>query len=358
MHRFVSFALLLASVCVPVAAHSQAPRVLVFSKTAGFRHSSIETASPRSGSSERRTASPSTRPKTPRRSTTKNLEQVSRRRLPEHHRRRARRRAAGRTSSATSRRAADGSAFTPPPTPSTTGRGTASLAGAWFKSHPLQSRTSARRRSACSTRTTPPRRVSRHVEREDEFYNFKSINPDIHVLIDIDEKSYQGGDERRPPSDELVPRVRRWTRVVHEHGPHRSDLLRAALPRAPARRTSSTRWAPKPLDYTRARPEENRFTKVVLAEGLDEPVELAVLPGDRVLFIERHGHVNLYTPATKRTKRIATIPVSTEVREQRVRRRTDCSASPPIRTSRRTAGSTCTTRPPAPSRRTCSRAST
>ena len=41
MHRFVAFALLLASVCVPVAAHSQAPRVLVFSKTAGFRHSSI-----------------------------------------------------------------------------------------------------------------------------------------------------------------------------------------------------------------------------------------------------------------------------------------------------------------------------
>ena len=30
-----------------------------------------------------------------------------------------------------------------------------------------------------------------------------------------------------------------------------------------------------------AKPEENRFTKVVLAEGLDEPVELAVLPGER-----------------------------------------------------------------------------
>ena len=30
-------------------------------------------------------------------------------------------------------------------------------------------------------------------EREDEFYNFKSINPDIHVLVDIDENSYEGG---------------------------------------------------------------------------------------------------------------------------------------------------------------------
>src|SRR5712675_3530546 len=41
MHRFISLALLLASVCVPIAAHSQHPRVLVFSKTAGFRHSAI-----------------------------------------------------------------------------------------------------------------------------------------------------------------------------------------------------------------------------------------------------------------------------------------------------------------------------
>jgi cytochrome c len=66
------------------------------------------------------------------------------------------------------------------------------------------------------------------------------------------------------------------------------------------------------VDFSRARPEENRFTKIVLAEKLDEPIELAVLPGDRVLFIERHGYVNLYSPATGRVRRIATIPVSTK----------------------------------------------
>ena len=41
MHRFVSLALLVAPLCVPLAARSQEPRVLVFSKTAGYRHSSI-----------------------------------------------------------------------------------------------------------------------------------------------------------------------------------------------------------------------------------------------------------------------------------------------------------------------------
>lgn len=30
-------------------------------------------------------------------------------------------------------------------------------------------------------------------EKSDEWYNFKSINPDIHVLLEIDESSYQGG---------------------------------------------------------------------------------------------------------------------------------------------------------------------
>jgi len=40
MQRLVVLALFLASVGVPVAAHAQESRVLVFSKTAGFRHSS------------------------------------------------------------------------------------------------------------------------------------------------------------------------------------------------------------------------------------------------------------------------------------------------------------------------------
>src|SRR5260370_22873351 len=54
--------------------------------------------------------------------------------------------------------------------------------------------------------------------------------------------------------------------------------------------------------------------RVVLAEQLNEPIELAVLPDERVLFIERHGYVNLYKPseAQPRVRRIATIPVSTK----------------------------------------------
>jgi hypothetical protein len=67
-----------------------------------------------------------------------------------------------------------------------------------------------------------------------------------------------------------------------------------------------------PLDWRRARPEENRFTQVILGEKLDEPMELAVLPDERVLFIERRGAVKLYTPSNGRIAHIGSIPVSTK----------------------------------------------
>jgi cytochrome c len=59
-------------------------------------------------------------------------------------------------------------------------------------------------------------------------------------------------------------------------------------------------------------PDENRFEKVVLSQGLNEPLEMAVLPDERVLVIERHGLIKLYDPKTKKMSVIATIPVSTK----------------------------------------------
>jgi len=67
------------------------------------------------------------------------------------------------------------------------------LAGAYFTSHPndpnvRQGTFRVLDRSHVSTRGLPER-----WERVDEFYNFKNIAPDLHVLVDIDETSYQGG---------------------------------------------------------------------------------------------------------------------------------------------------------------------
>lgn len=59
-------------------------------------------------------------------------------------------------------------------------------------------------------------------------------------------------------------------------------------------------------------PEENRFVKVVLDHDLNEPMQMAVLPDQRVLFIEREGPVKLYNPEHQKTKLLANFQVSTE----------------------------------------------
>lgn len=64
------------------------------------------------------------------------------------------------------------------------------MMGAWFLSHPKQQTAvlNVVDKDHISTRDLPAKWT-----RKDEWYNFKDINKDIHVLISIDETSYEGG---------------------------------------------------------------------------------------------------------------------------------------------------------------------
>jgi cytochrome c len=309
MHRLVSLALLLASVSVPVTAHSQESRVLVFSKTAGYRHSSIGVglAAIRKLGQENGFAVDATEDAAA--FTSKNLARYAAVVFLN---------TTGDVLDAAQqddfeRYIQAGGGYVGIHSATDTeydwpwyGR----LAGAWFNGHPGNPnvRKGTYRvldKSHPSTAGLPDR-----WDREDEFYNFKSIDPTIHVLVEIDEKSYEGGTngDHHPMSwyHDFDGGRAFYTNMGHTEATFSEPLFLQHL-------LGGLRYAMGTgrIDFNRARPEENRFTKVVLAENLDEPVELAVLPGDRVLFIERHGHVNLYTPATGRVTRIATIPVST-----------------------------------------------
>lgn len=64
------------------------------------------------------------------------------------------------------------------------------LAGANFSSHPKQ--------QVATIKVADPDNVStRHLPnpwiRKDEWYNFRNLNPNVHVLLYLDEKSYEGG---------------------------------------------------------------------------------------------------------------------------------------------------------------------
>jgi cytochrome c len=190
------------------------------------------------------------------------------------------------------------------------------LAGAYFTSHPnnpnvLPGAYDVIDHAHPSTDSLPDR-----WERTDEFYNFRDINPDLKVLITLDEKSYTGGTngDFHPASwyHEYDGGRAFYTAMGHTSETYTEPLFIAHL-------WGGLEWVlgeGRDLNYSKVStprmPAENRFTKVVLDEKLEEPVELAVLPGDRVLFIERRGNVKIYDPKEGKTKVITKIPVSTK----------------------------------------------
>jgi cytochrome c len=154
--------------------------------------------------------------------------------------------------------------------------------------------------------------------RDDEFYAYKDMNPNLKVLITIDEKTYIGGTmgDYHPMSwyHEFDGGRSFYTNMGHTEGTFGEPLFLQHL-------WAGLQWSmggttPKTLDYSKVRtvlfPQENRFSKVVLEDKLDEPMELAVLPNKKVLYIQRKGEVKLYDPALGKSTIIANIPVSTK----------------------------------------------
>jgi len=62
-------------------------------------------------------------------------------------------------------------------------------------------------------------------------------------------------------------------------------------------------------------PEDNRFTKTILSNDLNEPMELAVASNGSVYFIERSGKLYHYDPGTQATKVVYTFPVLPDTKE-------------------------------------------
>ena len=61
-----------------------------------------------------------------------------------------------------------------------------------------------------------------------------------------------------------------------------------------------------------AKPDETRFTPVVVAEDLDEPMVFDVLKDGTAFIIERKGTVKKYDPVTRTVDLVGTIPVNTK----------------------------------------------
>ncbi|WP_432710039.1 PQQ-dependent sugar dehydrogenase [Pedobacter sp.] len=66
---------------------------------------------------------------------------------------------------------------------------------------------------------------------------------------------------------------------------------------------------------TLAVPDSSRYVREVLAEGLDEPMQMAIFPNNDVLFVGRKGSIQRYEDATGETKTIASLNVFTGIED-------------------------------------------
>lgn len=178
------------------------------------------------------------------------------------------------------------------------------LAGAYFDGHPHIQEATARSVDLghISMKDFPDT-----WEMKDEFYNFKSFYSKVNVLVNLDESTYEGGTmgEQHPMSWYHAFDGGRafYTGFGHTEEMYADTVFLNHLLGGLKYAMSGKR------DAGRARPDPRRFTKEVLVNDLNEPMELAVLDEYRVLFSERGGKVKLFDRRKGLTKLVGEIPV-------------------------------------------------
>ncbi len=151
--------------------------------------------------------------------------------------------------------------------------------------------------------------------RTDEFYSFrKQLDSTVHVLINIDENSYKGGhkmgnhpmawyhdyDGGRAFYTELGHTPESYTE--ENYTKHLLGGIQYAI------------GENKKLNYDKATaqyaPDEDRFTKTSLVQGtFYEPTEMTILPNYDVLVAQRRGEILLYKESTKQVKQVGFLNV-------------------------------------------------
>jgi cytochrome c len=152
-------------------------------------------------------------------------------------------------------------------------------------------------------------------ERKDEFYDFKSLKTDkLKFLVRVDETSYKMGKmgDFHPMAwyHEFDGGKSFYSNYGHTPETFSESLMQKHF-------GEGLRWTmAQKLNYSKARtlrtPEENRFVKTNLLKNLDEPTELAVMPNGKVIFGERKGLLKIWNPKTKTDKVVAKMDVYTK----------------------------------------------
>jgi len=189
------------------------------------------------------------------------------------------------------------------------------LMGGWFDGHPSNPNVRKGKMTVLNKLHSSTEKLPDTWEKTDEFYNYKSLNTDMNFLITVDEKSYGAGKhgEFHPISwyHEFDGGRAFYTGFGHTPETFSEnefiDHIKGGISYAVGDNKRNYKLA-----KTLPQPEENRFVKKVFLTDLDEPMELEVLPDGKILFIERKGAVKLYYPKKDEVKILAKMPVHTK----------------------------------------------
>jgi glucose/arabinose dehydrogenase len=184
------------------------------------------------------------------------------------------------------------------------------MIGAYFESHPAQQEANI----IVKDNTHPATKgLPATWKRFDEWYNFKKISKDLKVLLTIDEKSYTGGKngEFHPMSwyHEFDGGRVFYTELGHTDESYADPIYLNHL-------LGGIQYAigDNKADYSKAHsvyaPDEKSFSKTNLVTGtFFEPTELSVLPNLDVLVAQRRGEIYLYHNDTKKIKQVGFLNV-------------------------------------------------
>ena len=181
-----------------------------------------------------------------------------------------------------------------------------SLVGAYFESHPaVQSATV----KVADVHHPSTRHLPKRWERTDEWYNF-NINPrgTVHVLATVDENTYSGGQDGFDHPIAWCHEFdggRAWyTGGGHTEGAYSEPLFLAHI-------LGGILFAAGEAEADCGATLDENFERVILDDNTENPMELAVAPDGRVFYIERSGTVKIYDPQDSQTHVAGQIAVST-----------------------------------------------
>jgi len=187
------------------------------------------------------------------------------------------------------------------------------LVGAYFNGHPGNPNVRKAVIDVIDTTHISTKGLPKRWERTDEWYNYKNIQPDLKILAKLDEDTYEGGTngDNHPIAwyHEFDGGRSFYTGGGHTDESYSEPLFLQHVLGGIKYAIGSN----APLDYSKAyavkTPEDNRFIKTILSNDLNEPIALSIAPDGRVFFVERAGNFYVYEPVTKKTKLVYKFPV-------------------------------------------------